>query len=185
MKKLTYISLFIASLYISLNSCAQELKKNSFYFELGGNTIAYSLNYDRVIPLNNSLHLVPRVGLMYLPIANLENNRQYANFSIPLEVNLLIIKSPQSKNFIEAGLGLSLIGMKAGGYRETGEYVPATRFARVGTFRAGFRHQKATGGFMYRIGLLAPFSQDAYSESRVGDDIFYRLYGGFSLGHTF
>lgn len=162
------------------------IKKNSIYLELGGNSVFYSVNYDRLIKLTNQIKLAPRVGLMYWPINNIKDNVDYSNLRIPLELNALWAKTPKSKSFAEIGIGLSLIGMY-GGYKLhfTGEVNRFTKFARVSTFRLGFRHQKPTGGFMYRAGLVVPVTQDQFSSSRVGDDLFLRLYAGFSLGYTF
>jgi hypothetical protein len=40
----------------------KSIRKNSIYFEFGGNAAFYSVNYDRIIPLNNNRALVIRVG---------------------------------------------------------------------------------------------------------------------------
>jgi hypothetical protein len=40
----------------------KSIRKNSIYFELGGNAALYSLNYDRIIPLTNKMALVIRAG---------------------------------------------------------------------------------------------------------------------------
>lgn len=162
-------------------------KKNSVYVELGGNAVFYSFNYDRIIQLSEKLKIAPRVGFMYLPLSDIKSNKTFGDFNIPLELNLLFAKNSESKNFGEFGVGLNLISMKNGYTIGPADEVVRnnSRLARVTTLRAGFRHQKPQGGLMYRIGLLVPILQDEFSEKRVGDDIFYRLYGGLSLGWTF
>ena len=40
----------------------KSLRKNSVYFEFGGNAALYSVNYDRIIPLTDKMALVLRVG---------------------------------------------------------------------------------------------------------------------------
>jgi hypothetical protein len=64
-------------------------------------------------------------------------------------------------------------------------YPLSYRMARIGLFRAGFRHQKPEGGLMYRVGIMARISQDDFSDSKVSDDLFYRLWPGLSLGYSF
>ena len=182
--KLTLIPLTL--IFSSAFAQTTLIKKNSVYLELGGNAVLYSVNYDRLVKLTNQIKLAPRVGLMYFPMSVFNENKNYTNLRIPLELNALWAKTPKSKSFAEIGIGLSLIGMY-GGYKlhYTGEVNRFTKFARVSTFRLGFRHQKPTGGFMYRAGLVIPVTQDQFSSSRVGDDLFLRLYAGFSLGYTF
>jgi len=184
MKKIT---ITISMILYFTGAFSQILKKNSAYIELGGNAVFYSLNFDRLIPLGEKIKLVPRVGVMYLPLTNIKSNNTFGNFNLPFELNALWGKNLNSKNFPELGIGYNLISFKDGYTVDgNGNFIEnRTKFAKVATVRAGFRHQKPEGGLMYRIGLLVPLSQDEYSESRVGDDIFYRIYGGFSLGWSF
>ena len=101
-------------------------------------------------------------------------------------MNILWTKREESKNFAKVRLGLSLVGMKdiMGMILQKATY-GRNKFARVTRARLGYRHQKPTGGFMYRAGLLIPIVQDQFSKSIVGDDIFLRVYAGISLGYTF
>lgn len=121
---------------------------------------------------------------MYAPLSTSEHFRNHNNISIPIEVNLLWAKRTESKNFAEAGIGLSLIGLKK--YKTSNlERVSTNGFGQVLTARLGFRHQKPTGGFMYRAGLLIKIKQDERSLAAISDDYFIKLYPGFSLGYTF
>jgi hypothetical protein len=175
--------LIIILLALVTTSFAQTIKNNSVYVELLGNGIVYSVNYDRIIQISNHFKLAPRVGITYWPQS--ESSR-YSSFIIPFEVNALWAKRAESKNFAEGGLGLNLIGLKDYyGYDPAKGNLWKNKFARVTTVRLGYRHQKPTGGFMYRAGLLVPIAQDQFSMDRVGDDIFLRIYAGFSLGYTF
>lgn len=169
---------------LSLNVFSQSLKKNSIYLEAGGNAIVYSVNYDRIIPLSTKLKLAPRIGFEYFPHST---RSAYNDFVIPLEANILFGKTEISKNFAEAGVGLTLVGMKDY-YLDNGELATKNtknKFARITLMRLGFRHQKPIGGLMYRAGLLVPIDQYVFSKGIVGDDIFSRLYAGLSLGYAF
>lgn len=170
-------------------SYAQEIKKHSLYLEGLGNGVLYSINYDRIIPLNNHFKLAPRIGIEYIPSFNKDSGfgRNYKNLHIPLELNLLIIKSNESKNIAEIGLGLNLFSMNNYYvYNEKSNIVEEkNKMAIVTTFRLGYRYQKPQGGLMYRAGLLVKLTQDDFSKRRGGDDLFYVLWPGFSIGYTF
>lgn len=165
---------------------AQTLSYNSVYLELLGNAVGYSVNYDRIIPLNSRLKLAPRVGFEYIP-KDQKGYQNYGNWSFPLELNVLYGKGPESKNFFEAGLGLSLFNLIEGYYLDDDGEIIGTKvkMAKITMLRLGYRHQKPTGGLMYRIGVMTRLSQDQFSQSRVGDDLFYRLWPGASLGYAF
>lgn len=187
MKKLRYMLLIIP---FTIHSAAYaQQKKNSLYLELLGNGVLYSVNYDRIIPISKHLKLAPRVGIEYIPSFNNRSgfSRDYKNLHIPLELNLLAARAANSKNMAEVGLGLSLFSMKNYYvyYVESNKVDEKNKMAKVTTLRLGYRHQKPQGGLMYRAGILVKLSQDDFSKSRVGDDLFYRLWPGFSVGYTF
>jgi len=160
----------------SLKTIAQDstltkpyLKNNSIYAELLGNGGAYSINYDRIFQLGNQVKIVPRVGFSTLEDVLI----------FPLEVNLLLSKSSTSKNFFETGIGLTILKPLNGfsgqlltinGY----EYNFDNKAVNTPVIlRAGFRHQKPTGGFMYRTGALL----------FTGDETLLTI--GIGLGYTF
>jgi hypothetical protein len=166
------------------NAYAQTTAKNVIYLEFLGNTMSYSINYERTIKLNNQFKLAPRLGFSYIPIKKFKLNTDYGNIRIPIELNTLWAKKADAKNFFELGFGLSLAQINVR-TRISEEYKdPYFRFARIATVRAGFRHQRPGGGLMYRLGILAPLSQDDFSKERV-DNIFHDIFGGISVGYSF
>ncbi|RZK55421.1 MAG: hypothetical protein EOO91_14155 [Pedobacter sp.] len=181
------MALLLLSAVIVQFASAQETKKNSLYLEIGGNGVLYSVNYDRIIPISTQFKLAPRIGFDYVP-RNIKNAPTYGNWSFPIEANVLYAQSRESKNFLEGGLGLSLFNIVAN-YKYNNDKTEIidteVKTAKITTFRLGFRHQKPTGGFMYRAGLLVRLSQDEFSKQRVGDDLFFVIWPGASLGYTF
>lgn len=152
--KLTLLSIFLMfslqSMAQNQSTSVQNIKKNSIYAELLGNGGVYSINYDRIFQLSEGVKLVPRVGF-----ATLQNVLIF-----PLEANVLLSKSSTSKNFFESGLGVTILKPLNG---FSGQYLTINGYdydfanKAVNTpliIRAGFRHQKPSGGFMYRTGLL-------------------------------
>lgn len=168
---------------LNIDTNAQS-KTNSIYVEAGGNGIIYSINYDKTFNLSNKFKLAPRIGFEYYPH---EKNSFYNDIVIPLEINVLISKNQISKNFFETGLGISFFSAKKGYSIDANNKIidNGNGMAKVTTARLGFRHQKPEGGLMYRVGILVKISQDEFSKSRVGDDLFYRLWPGFSIGYSF
>ena len=170
MKK-QFIILILASLLLSLATFAQQvsIKKNSIYAELLGNGGIYSINYDRVFQLNRCIKFTPRIGFATIKDVVV----------IPLEANILLSRSYTSKNFFEAGVGLTIFKptdkfsekfITINGYNHNFEHKSSNIpfIARV-----GFRHQKPTGGFMYRAGLLLFTGEESL------------LTAGLGLGYTF
>ena len=172
MKK--YLSLLF--LLTSAASFAQEFKKNAVYLELAGNGIIYSINYDRVIPISNQLKLAPRIGFELLPK---RENSDYGKFIVPLEINSLWSKSRESRNHVELGLGMSFVAVEI---EFLNALSPSTKIAKVTTGRVSFRHQKPSGGFLYRIGLVLPVAQDNYAKIKQLKGNFF---GGISIGYSF
>lgn len=178
-QKLIY---FLLLSTIGYNAIGQQpVKNNAVYLELGGNGLFYSLNYDKLINLSTRVKLAPRIGFSYLPY---DGGNDFKNLIIPTELNFLYGKTAQSKNFAEAGVGLTFLEF-INGFRNGDKNDPVSKFANVTLVRLGYRHQKPTGGLMYRAGLLVPITQDEFSKQKVGDDIFFRLWAGFSLGYSF
>ena len=88
-KLITVIALLAAG-----NFCpAQEtLKPNNIYLEAGGNAVLYSINYERIISLNDNLKLAPRVGFEFVP-RNYKVYNAYGEWSFPFELNVLLSKA--------------------------------------------------------------------------------------------
>ena len=186
LKKIFAVNLIGVAIAITpFTILAQTNKFNSVYVELLGNAIGYSVNYDRIIPLSGKIKLAPRIGFEYIP--RIEDYQPYGEWSFPLELNMLYAKNNESKNFFEGGLGLSLFNLvEAYKQDENGKILDTkVKMARITMLRLGFRHQKPTGGLMYRIGVMGRLSQDKFSYSRLGDDLFYKLWPGFSIGYSF
>jgi len=127
-----------------------DIKKNSIYAELLGNGGVYSVNYDRIFQLSRGIKLAPRIGFATLQKVLI----------LPFEANVLLSKSNTSKNFFETGIGLTVLKPLNG---FSGQLLTINGYdynfnnKAVNTpfiIRAGFRHQKPTGGFMYRTGVL-------------------------------
>lgn len=113
-----------------------EHHPQSFFVELGGNALYYSINYDRRFAKKYSF----RGGVSVVP------HSFSTTVSVPVMVNYL---AGRDKNFFEIGLGVSLmINLSEGS-----EVVP--------TATIGYRYQPVDKRFLFRAGFT-PFFQSIY-----------------------
>jgi hypothetical protein len=132
--------------------------KNAIYLDLAGPGLIYSLNYDReIIP-----DLSARIGISYLSMGasasdgsgNTTASAEFSYLAIPITASYLVIGS--ENNMFEVGGGPVIMNFSGSGLIESDdEDVSAggsvTTVALTGL--AGYRHQPADGGFVFRIGL--------------------------------
>jgi hypothetical protein len=131
--------------------------KNALYLDLLGPGLVYSINYDRVIADDFSA----RIGFSYLSYSMGASNGagttaglKFSYFAIPVTVSYLGIGS--ANNMLELGAGGELLNAKGDGFINASEgsasaSASRTFFALTGL--AGYRHQPADGGFVFRVGL--------------------------------
>ncbi len=80
------------------NTKKQFLPKNSIYAEIFGNSIFYSLNYERIFFPKKRICLSLREGVSYIP------GKVMGDFMIPVLTNGILRLTKNS--FIEMGLGM-------------------------------------------------------------------------------
>lgn len=155
--------------FIALKAQEQPatLKRNAVYFELFGQGVLYSLNYEYRITPQVSL----RAGFTSWRISLISTRFNFTGF--PIMLNFL---SGKKSGHFEAGIGcipatVTYIG---------DEYNPfivlerkGSSTAIMGTATIGYRYQPAEGGIIFRAGLT-PF---------IADEV--RLSGGASVGIAF
>jgi len=89
-------SIIIAALLIpSFQSSAQEITRNNIYFEAGGTSFFYSINYERLLLDNFEKNVTARVGFMYL---NYFDDRQREMKGIPISISYI---HRIGRNFLE------------------------------------------------------------------------------------
>ena len=146
--------------------------RNAIYFELGGNAILYSLNYDR--RFTNTW--TGRAGLMFVSVEATDpesGDRVDVTLGIvPLMANALLGRGTHR---LELGIGpLFAVG---GGEIEDAEVGDVEEFSGAGlagvTSTIGYRRQPLGGGFVFRAGLT-PFYSDGL-----------QIWAGLSVGLSF
>ena len=151
-----------------------DLKKNTVFFEVGGNGVLYSLNYDRLFDISRKFKASTRIGLHFSENLN-DNGNRYIGF--PLEVSGLY-SIFNNKHFLELGTGLTLMNDNDFSLNHK-----TTLF--ILAFRAGYRYQKPQGGMFFKIGFTPLY--DFYIINPK-DHIIYStwfLFGGIGIGYTF
>jgi hypothetical protein len=147
----------IAAQDISTSGLVKKSKRNnSFYFELLGNGVYYSLNYDRMFPLKKGEILFLRIGGTTAP----EKDSDAIHPGIVSEIGIL---SGGERHFFDAGLGF-------------------TRFLgfpdRLIILRGGYRFT-GVKGFLLRAAPMYIYN------SEKGDTFGNCLYFGISFGYSF
>jgi hypothetical protein len=123
------------------DAAGPRVASNTFFVELGGNALAYSLNYERFFTPKLGL----RVGGMYLR-ADDDAGESLDVALVPVMATYLL--GPGNGHFeIGGGLGLATASFEdadIGNDRGSEIY---------GTATFGYRYQKPTGGVIFRAGF--------------------------------
>jgi len=129
--------------------------KNAVYADLLGPGLFYSINYDRMLTDD----LSARIGFSYLSFGasatsgGETTSAEFSYWAVPLTVSYLGIGS--DSNMLELGGGPVLMHLEGSGVLEAegddGEVGASATVLSV-TGMAGYRHQPADGGFVFRIG---------------------------------
>lgn len=135
------LALSAAGTAAAQDTAGPTVASNTFFVELGGNALAYSLNYERFF----TPKLGVRVGGMYLQAD--DDAGESVNVGLfPVMATYLL--GPGNSHFeIGGGLGLATAGVEdidIGNDRASTVY---------GTATFGYRYQKPEGGVMFRAGF--------------------------------
>ena len=144
-------------------------EKNTIFFEGAGNSVLYSLNYDRLIKTSNIFMTSARIGVHY---SNDFNNNNRKIIAIPFELSKLYLFH-KTGNFIEFGSGITYINENIVSLNHTVNVL-------VVALRIGYRLQKPKGGFFFKVGLTPLY--DFYAWNRLPKVNYNTLYLSFGLG---
>lgn len=137
------LKLILIAAIIPLLSYAQvsekPIRKNSLYLELGGSSMLYSFNYDRLIPLSRSIKLTVGAGMEYVTQLTVNEVNYGAAYCITPSANLLF---GSSSHHLETGVSVFT-------HTSSSTLIPALRL--------GYRYQPRNGGFLFRAGLTPLF----------------------------
>jgi len=134
-----------------------KIKPSAVNFELGGNGLFYSFNYDRVLIQMDHYKGSVRIGAGIIPYPeSIKDNRTF--LFLPVEYNNLF--GPK-QNFLEVSMGTTYNNsLQGGNWWMTG--------------RVGYRLQPIDGGFMLRAGLVLlyiPFANPNFFQFATQDVI--------------
>ena len=120
-----------------------RVASNTFFVELGGNAVAYSLNYERFFTPKIGI----RVGGMYLQADDDAGTRVGVGL-FPIMATYLL-GSGNSHFETGAGIGIATAGVSDSDFGE-GDWNGSTVY---GTATFGYRYQKPEGGVIFRAGF--------------------------------
>lgn len=139
----------LAFFLICSTSYSQETSsyKNAVVFDLGGNGLAYSINYERSL----SSKINARAGFSFWRINENQTAKSLIVMSYPISFNYMINLSDE-RHFIETGLGI--MNLLTSG--DLVEYKGITNYYLNPFLNLGYRYKPAKNRFVYRAGL-SPF----------------------------
>jgi opacity protein-like surface antigen len=131
--------------------------QNAVYFELGGNGIIYSVNYDR--RFNNTW--TGRAGFMVIS-AQATDTDTGDRVDVSLGVFPVMINALLGRGTHRLELGVGPLFAAGGGQIENADVGQVEEFSGAGlagvTGTFGYRRQPLDGGFLFRAGLVPFYS---------------------------
>lgn len=161
----------------SVNAQGNEvaIQRNTFFLELAGNGVFYSLNYDQIFLNQGKWKMSSRMGVMYLPYFS-SNKRQMVG--TPLEVSYLRGKN---SHHWEVGVGFTPFYDT---YLLSDSHIK--NLVLMGVARVGYRHQKREGGLFYKVGLtpVQGMIYDMRYRRKRPNEVFSYPLVGLAIGYT-
>ena len=148
MKRLFFILLLFL---VGFGGFAQKQHRHTVYGEVGGNAILYSVNYDVMLTQGGAFNdLSFRIGVSP-GFWFIEPGPSSVWLFIPIELNAIFHMTNNSH--LELGMG-SVVhrGTELYGEQKRISYA-VTRTKAYMTLRTGYRYQRPSGGFFFRIGF--------------------------------
>ncbi len=159
------LGISVSALSQGYNSDLPRTKSRSVYFEILGNGLTYSLNYDQRFQ-NRLDGLGFKAGVSYLAIDGTSVS------SIPFGLNYLLGKNGK---YFELGLGATVLTGSDRTDVFPGDNERTRGSALIGNMILGYRSEPVKGGFLFRASVTPLF----------GYGVFWPLYGGLSVGYAF
>ncbi|WP_210486097.1 hypothetical protein [Rufibacter aurantiacus] len=154
MKNILALLLLLAGNSVYAQDTPNPIRKNTIFFEIGGNSFLYSLNYDRLLVKKPNWGLAGRIGGSYLRDTGVFENTDNHFYAVPLELSLLVGKSNHQ---LEIGAGATPF------YKDYQEESGKDNWSSVApNARIGYRYQKSDGGLFFKAGFtpLIAFKKD-------------------------
>jgi hypothetical protein len=175
MQKIAVLILFVVvtqNIFAQNNTTNKPLTGGSFYAELGGPGILFSMNYDKRFKKNTIGGWGGRLGLgfvgidesIYTPTGGggyYYSGRRKSVATFPLQVNYLFTK-PNSKHAFEVGGGATFTSKKVDIFDYQNEDNSSVVY---GTFSFAYRKVPLDGGFSWRIGFTPIITKGYIQES--------------------
>lgn len=152
-------------LFAFIGATSIHAQANTVYFELFGNGLVYSVNYDRMVTDNISV----RAGYGGLTVKSIETQEEAKITMIPVLGNYLM---GDGNHKLEIGGGVVMVSIDYSGNVEDIDFSIGADGA-IPTGNLGYRYQKPEGGLFFKASLC-PF---------FGDEMVTSI--GLGLGYSF
>jgi len=157
----------------------QEITRSNLYFEIGGASMFYSINYERLLLKSDQNNLAVRVGLMYL---NFFDDGDRAISSVPVSISYL---KKLRKNYLEVGLSGSVMYDSYYLYPLIEERIHIEDLVLMPSIRLGIRHQPGPAGFFWnallQYSLTAVGSINEFNNPEINSFPFLSIGVGYAF----
>lgn len=172
MIKKIFILVFAVALASTVKG--QEITRNNVYFEIGGASMFYSVNYERLLLKSDQNNLAVRVGLMYL---NYFDDKDRAISGVPVSISYL---KKLRKNFLEVGVSGSVMYDSYYLSLPIEEPWHIQDLVLMPSIRLGIRHQPKSAGFFWNT--LLQYSLTAVGYIKEFNDLEINSFPFLSIG---
>lgn len=176
--------LVLISIFIINNLCsAQDIEpqaKQNISFELGGNGLLYSLNYEYIF--SNNIAVKSGISLVNFQESGSKKNQLITTFPITCSY---LYDVGKNEHFIEAGLGIMLL-LSSGDL--TSFNSKTDLFPNI-TTTLGYRYKKVDSKWNYRIAFTPYYGMKSLTSNKgeafniFASDSDLQLWGGIGIGY--
>jgi len=146
-----------------------------FFFELGGATFIYSVNYEHLWLKSTRSNISTRIGVMYLPSAS-----EQISFGFPVGISYL---TKMKKNYFEVGASFVSLYEREVASLSSGSGNSFDKM-NIPSIRLGIRRQPTESGLFWNALLQGSLVIVNPDNSDVGIG-FFLPYASFGIGRAF
>jgi len=157
----------ILMLFAFIGATSIHAQANTVYFELFGNGLVYSVNYDRMVTDNISV----RAGYGGLTISNLSYDETLGFINEDIKITMIPLLGNylmgESNHKLEIGGGVVMVMVDYSGNVADIDFSIGADGA-VPTGNIGYRYQKPEGGLFFKASLCPFFGEEVVTSFGLG-----------------
>jgi|GEM_PF-1856449 len=167
------LTFFICS---ALSAQTFQNKKNTAYLQFLGNSVPYSLKYERVLWSKNIFGISAEAGFGFSPLANQGYSKSINAIDIPLDINFLVEFLPN--HFVDMGGGITPTKRPKSAFAQIVEHEQQNSWDTFGSTHLNYRFVSNKGMF-FKVGYYQLYNFSVLGNKNITHTI------GVGLGYSF